>query len=436
MFLPDYYRRVLQFSKFGLDRRVFFCSFALCFCVAIHYIAKPARDAYMLQYWGTANLPWLNAGVLLLVVMVARFHERVFRRLGVIPSFPAIGLFTCLVYCVTPTMVNTFPRSTTLLLSGVVGLFNLSGLAAIWGLVDSAFHREESRRVFAFAAMGGPVGGVIGSFTADKVALQGPSTLLTIASFLILVAVFGSIPLALHVRDDEQDRRAFSIDQGLDALSLDRQGWKLAFVLRYPRILLGLAITISGMGAIVKWVFFRIGELNYLSLDARTGYFASSYLSIALITLGAQIFVVPYVLTRFGAGRGLQFLPLATLGGLIVVATLRTASSLSWATLIFMAFDYTVNQCSRELLYVPTPTEIRFKTKQYVDTAGRQSGVILANGVILLLLAVHAPAVALYAVVAFLATGWFALATVARSAHHRLIAGIDRDGSVISELAR
>jgi AAA family ATP:ADP antiporter len=401
----------------------------LFLCMIGNYLAKPVRDAYMLQFWGVANLPWLNIAVLLAVAMAAQMQAVAFHRRGPAIIAPIAGILVLL--CLGACSVLPGGREAAIVLACGVGLLNMTAYASAWGLIDSAFDENKAPRAFGPVGLGGAGGAAVGAVVAAFVARWGPPALVCGAGLTVAMFVMLSLPFSRAARAETAERRRFARAQDANESGLDYRGWRIVTTFPYTRTVLLLTATISAVGATFRWGLFRLGGLQTAGVSGYTLYFANTYGIIAVGAFLIQLFVTPVVLRRFRGGPALLLVPIIALGTAIA-AILGASAHLVWLTTVtFMALDYTTNQCARELLYVPAPIEIRTKAKQHIDTSGRQVGVIGSNVIMGMLLQADGSTAMLGVTLVAFALGWLVVANRARIAHARLVAA-NSDGDVAS----
>ena len=98
------------------------------------------------------------------------------------------------------------------------------------------------------------------------------------------------------------------------------------------------------------------------------------------VSVAVQLFVTPWLLTRFGVGSALLVLPAAVLtgsGAFLLAPSLVTGSFLNTAD---NGFAYSVHQSAREALYVPTSGEEKYHAKAFIDMFVQRFAKALAVG--------------------------------------------------------
>ena len=126
--------------------------------------------------------------------------------------------------------------------------------------------------------------------------------------------------------------------------------------------------------------------------NAYIGAFYGSYflwVNIAAVLL--QMFVAPRLVKRFGLAGVLFALPFIALGAYGFVALGATIAIVRWAKTAENGTDYSVMNTARQLLWLPTSREEKYKAKQAIDSFFVRLGDLTA------------------ALVVFAGTSWLAL---------------------------
>ena len=129
-------------------------------------------------------------------------------------------------------------------------------------------------------------------------------------------------------------------------------------------------VAIVGLYEMVSTIMafqFESTVAHYLQGDAIGVHYATVYTVTNWIAFFVQIFLTSFVMTRFGVGTALLFLPAAALTGSIgfmMAPILLLGSSLNAAD---NGFSYSINQSAKEVLYTTTTREERYKAKAFID---------------------------------------------------------------------
>jgi AAA family ATP:ADP antiporter len=336
-------------------------------------ILKPIRDTMGLAggVRDLENLFLFTLGAMALLTPAFGYLVRRFRREKFIPlayrffSLNLLGFFLVL---------RVADEGSLLMVGRVfyvwVSVFNLFVLSLFWAFMADGFGFSRSRRVFGIIAIGGTLGSMLGNgVTRLFVGLVGEA-------YLILVAILfleGSVWLVKYL--SPRFRTAGFHDEGVHDRPVAKTdgGGPLAGV--------SLMFRSSFLGGIGAYIFMYtfIGTLLYFLRsdvvatlipvrDDRTTMFADIYFWTNTLTLFGQLFVTGRFLNRFGTTVVLVALPLFVAFGATLLGTTPILGVLIVFEVTRRAGNYAFVKPARETLFTLVDRNVRYKTKNFIDT--------------------------------------------------------------------
>lgn len=103
-----------------------------------------------------------------------------------------------------------------------------------------------------------------------------------------------------------------------------------------------------------------------------------------LFSLGVQLLVTPWVHRKLGVLAGLLFLPAALLLGSAAFLLVPVLAVITFAIGSEASFSYSINQASKEILYVPLDKVSKYKGKAFIDMFVLRAAKTLGAAVVLL----------------------------------------------------
>src|SRR5262249_22891552 len=118
----------------------------------------------------------------------------------------------------------------------------------------------------------------------------------------------------------------------------------------------------------------------------------------------------------------LLFLPVLAFGIYGAIAAGAGFAMIRWLKTFENATDYSIMNSGKQMLWLPTTREEKYRAKQAIDTAFVRFGDVLATVVVITAMSLHLPLAALATVNVVLTVLWIGVAwAVAR--RHQLLAG-------------
>ncbi|MCP4572895.1 MAG: translocase [bacterium] len=358
-----------------------------------YYLIKPVREALILASGGAEIKTYASTGQALVLLGVVPLYSRLAsflprrRLIAVVLLFFATNLvvFYLLARAHVPLGVPFYLW---------VGIFNFMVVAQFWSFANDVYTPEEGKRLFAIVGFGMSAGAVSGSFIAGR--LIGP-----LGTYQLMLLSAGLLAVSLILTAVVERRRAEPVAEtsaSPDASPEDMSGPNGFVLLLRSRYLLLIAammilanlVNTTGeyvLGARVKaaqeasvaQVVRAPGQTDAAyeaAVDARTervgegiGRFYADFFSVVnLAGLLIQLFLVSRIVKWFGVRWGILVLPLVAMGGYALMALLPAMGVVRWAKTAENATDYSLQNTARNMLFLPTTRQEKYKAKQAIDT--------------------------------------------------------------------
>jgi len=426
--IPEAIARGLGLDPGEVPRAVLF--FLYFFLVTAPFaIVKSVRDASYLDDVGVRYLPWAY-GTAVLVGAAVAIHARLQARLprrgllaGSLLFFAASAAAFRYLFALDRPWI-------TLVYWLWANIFVVVLTTQFWFLVNDAFNPRQAKRLVGFLGSGGILGGVAGGLAAGFLARPGrPEDLLLAAAGLL---VLGAVVVAALFR--RLGRCAAADAPGpCPAASAHRPGFLDSFrTVRsdsYLRLLAGLALLTGIVSTLIDWQSKAVIDAvpaAKINLAAFFGRFNAGMLAAAFLF---QLALTGRFLRRFGLRTALMIYPLALLvcsGGVALWPMLGWALAAKGAD---KAFSYSIQQSSRELLYIPVAADRKYRAKVFIDVfLNRFSKTAGAGLLLLLFLLPGGPSVAVVgAASAVLIAAWLLVNVRIGKAYGRAVTGHLKD---------
>jgi len=357
-----------------------------------YYIVKPVREALILAGGGAEVKSYtaaLQAGLLLGVVpLYAALASGMSRRrlINIVTVFFA----ACLVAFYALARANTPNLGIAFFLW--VGIFNLMVIAQFWAFANDLYTPEQGKRLFVIVAFGASVGAVSGSVVAGW--LIGP---LGVQEMLLVAAVILLATLVLTNVIDARDRprRERGIDPGRAEEPIPPGGaFELVLRNRYLLLIAFLMLFLNWVNTTGEYILGRVvqraaedavaaGQTGGLDEGQFIGKFYADFFSVVNVAgVVLQLFVVSRVLKYLGVERAILFLPVLAFGGYLVLAFFPVLSAVRWVKTAENSTDYSLQNTVRQVLFLPTTREQKYKAKQAIDTFFVRAGDMLSAGLV------------------------------------------------------
>jgi AAA family ATP:ADP antiporter len=390
--------------------------------LATYYCIRPVREALILSTEGGPELKsYLAAGQAILL-------------LGLVPAYGALAdrlPRRRLLNTVTAFFIVCLAVFYGLMQAGIpiaavfflwVGIFNLMIVAQFWSFANDLYTKEQGERLFAIVAVGASLGAVLGAKLAGSlIPIFGLPQLLLVAAALLVVAVVISnlvdarersqheahlpsrlttaeLPAATGEYQIQTVEEAKKLTISLPGAGLmSRRGtFRLVFNNRYLLLIALLIMFVNWVNTTGEYILSRAvveaaeaavaaGMTGGLSESEYIGRFYSDFLFVvSLAALGLQLFVVSRLIKYVGVRVGVMVLPVLAFAGYAVLAFVPVLALVRLVKIAENATDYSIQNTVRNVLFLPTSRDEKYKAKQAIDSFFWRAGDVLSAGLVFL----------------------------------------------------
>ncbi len=374
-----------------------------------YYIIKPVREALILAEWGAEAKIYASAGQAVLLLGVVPLYSRL---AGLMNSRRLIA--TVLIFFAGCLVVFYGLAHLGLSLGIVfylwVGIFNVMVVAQFWSFANDFYTPEQGKRLFALVGFGMSAGAVLGSFvTGLLIAPLGVYQLMLLSAFILMLSLGLTLLVATRRRtitaqnDAAQDVAVKEAE--MDKPLSGRSGFALVLANRYLLLIalmmilanlvnttgeyiLSSRVTADRQAAVPEIVQTAdMSATQYLTAVAARekevgvaigGFYANFFSVVNLVGLLAQLFLVARLVGWIGVRRALVVLPLVATGGYLLMALFPVLGVARWVKTAENGTDYSLQNTVRNMLFLPTNRDEKYKAKQAIDTFFVRMGDVMA----------------------------------------------------------
>jgi ATP:ADP antiporter, AAA family len=387
--------------------------------LAAYYIIKPVREALILSGEGAEVKSYAAAGqaimLLGLVPAYGLLADRLPRR-GLLNAVTAFFVL-CLVVFYGLTKANV---SVGVVFFLWVGIFNLMIVAQFWSFANDLYTKEQGERLFVIVAFGMSLGAVVGSVLAGEIIpLVGvPQALLVAAGILIAAAAVSNVvdarerakhethlPLHLTTAELPAATGEYQVQRMEDAQKLtvslpgigpaSRRGtFRLVFGSRYLLLIAFLMLIVNWVNTTGEYILGRTvasaaeaavasGSAGGLAVPEYIARFYSEFfLVVNVVGLLVQLFVVSRILKYLGVKVAILVLPLIALTGYTILAFAPILALVRAVKIAENATDYSIQNTVRNILFLPTSRDEKYKAKQAIDSFFWRAGDVMSAALV------------------------------------------------------
>jgi len=340
--------------------------FAYSFLAMTGYnIVKPATRSQFIDSLGADNIPYVQlvAGMIMgFVIQAYTSAMRLLPRRWVFAATQVVMVGLLLVFW-SLFKTNATWVSVAFYLWGVLAGSLL--ISQFWSLANDIYDARQAKRIFGFIGGGASLGGIVGAGFAGQYARTiGTNNLLLVAA--VFLAVCGAIVSSIAMREKPTGGDApVGDEKGMSP----REAVSLLIKSKHFQII-ALVISFAAIGAGIVEQQVNMAAAQYIpGKDGRTAFLANVIFYSSIAGFLIQMTLTSRLHRLLGIGFALLLLPI-TLGGtgILMLATAALWSATT-ARVLDTSLRYTVDKTTREILFMPLPTAMKYRAKPFADVA-------------------------------------------------------------------
>jgi ATP:ADP antiporter, AAA family len=268
-----------------------------------------------------------------------------------------------------------------------VGIFSLSIIAQFWSYANDTYSKEAGDRLFPIIAIGSTLGSPVGAWITASMFEAGVAT----PSIMYLAALLLFLTAGLFLLIDRSAARRKQ-DAASAAPIGGKSGFALVFASPYIRLIALLLVLLNVVNTTGEFILSHMVTAHADTLAAAAGsfdkkayigaFYGNYFLWVNVAALVLQGFVASRLVKLFGLAGVLFALPLIAVGAYGFIALGATISIVRWAKTAENSADYSVMNTAKQLMWLPTSREEKYKAKQAVDAFFYRIGDLTAAAVV------------------------------------------------------
>lgn len=380
--------------------------------ITAYYVIKPVSRSLVLGDLGARLVPYadLICAILMgpIVTLFARLVDRVPK-----PKLVSGSFWTVIGMLVIFWQLLHWPVAW---ISGAfyiwVAIFSVLVVTLFWLVANDLYRPREAKRLFGFIGSGGILGGIVGSSIAAVGAqVLGTEHLILLSAGLLILCWLVVRRLWQLVPERSHEHAAWPAGRRDTFLSDSRGFIKLVTGSRYLLLLVALVGINKIVATLVYYQLNPFIEQTFPGQDAKTTFTGMFFGSLNVVSFIVQFFFTSWILRRWGLSVALLVLPVGVLvgaTGLLFFPVFWLAAS---TELYDGAMNYSLQQTTKEVLYLPIDRSVRYKVKPFIDMVVFRfgKGIAAIIGIVLLDVLRVPPRVLSYVAVPLL-IGWLVVA--------------------------
>lgn len=369
-----------ELKKYGMLSSIFL------FIIGTYWLMRPLKDALFMKIVGKLYIPYAKMASFVVIALLILFYSKLVdmfekHKLVYVICSAYVFMFFAVAYCLSsPTMglANTI-TSPDRILGWVIYLgiesFGSIVVALFWSFVASTTDTASAKRGYGLIIAGAQIGSIAGPTLATYAEYIGMVNLVGMAGFGIMMAPLLTMLFVKTYPVAKVDTATGKKPTG------PIEGLRLLFSKPYLMGILGVATLYEVVGTILDYQMKFIADETFQSVEKVAqflGFFGQSanLLSLVFALIGTSFFI-----RRFGLTFCLVMFPVTVAGVVTYVWLAPSLWALFGAMVAIKGLSYALNNPCKEIMYIPTSKDVKFKAKGWIDGFGGRSAKAAGSGI-------------------------------------------------------
>ncbi len=358
--------------------------------VATLWLLKSVRVTALLVHLGARETPYVRLAGVAAVGAAVFFYSIATSRLsraGVVRAASAVFAVVLVAFWLAVRIFGdelASQRSFVWATYILVDVYAVVMVQIFWTYTNDVVTQEEANKLYGVIGLGGILGGAFGGAIVDAWARHiGTEHFMLVAAGLVVAAgALASITERVLAPAPREPKR---FNGHLDSvLAGVQEVGKSRYLLLIVGVVIGyeLTATLTDFGVNVMFEHAHLGERELAKMYGRLGWISSG------VGMVAQIVLVPILLPS--KRLALLLPPLALFASVVGVVILPVLATTIVMASVDRGLNYSIQQSTRESLYVPLDDTQKYKAKAFIDMFVDHAAKGVASMLLLVLIAFEA----------------------------------------------
>jgi len=348
-----------------------------------YYLIKPVREALILALESGAEYKsYMSAAIAVVLLFAVPAYAKIVDKLPRRKLVVGVSLFFALhlMLFFAASLSPALRSEMGLLFYLWVGIFNMMVVAQFWAFANDIYGVEQGKRIFPLIALGASLGAAVGSKIASGlIPLFGLFPMLLVAAALL--ATCAALFLLADAREAARSKDVQALLAVVSTPPKSGAGaFQIVFQHRYLLLIAAFSLVFSWvnsngeylLGKLIKAAAVEAVGRNEIASSGVGAYIGAAYgeffFYVNVLGVLLQSFVVSRLIRWIGIGPAFFVLPVIALADASAVAFVPLLAVLRIGKVAENATDYSLNNTLRQMLWLVTTREMKYKAKQAVDT--------------------------------------------------------------------
>ncbi|MFH1461623.1 MAG: Npt1/Npt2 family nucleotide transporter [bacterium] len=378
-----------EIKKYGLLSMTFF------FIIGAYWLLRPLKDGFFFSTVGGEYQPTAKMFSVVIVGLLVMVYSKLVDIVEKHKLFYILGtiyavLFAIIAYIVgiptsgpnalNPAVLKFFGWATYFIIESFGSII----VALFWSFTASISDTKSAKKGYSLVVVGAQIGAIFGPFMATNAKTLGLRVLFAIGAVSIILMMLTVKYFMKIMPKSELEINKKEIKSEEKPKTGFMEGLKLLLTRPYLLGIFAVVTIYEVVGTIVDYQMKMQAQAlpQYASRESLTAFLGIFGMAANTLALLMALLGTGYMMKKMGLRFCLLTFPIVlgtAVAGLYIAFTFGNLNPamLLWATFAVMmiakGLSYALNNPSKEMMYIPTSKDAKFKSKGWIDMFGSRS---------------------------------------------------------------
>ncbi len=254
-----------------------------------------------------------------------------------------------------------------------VDMFTVLTIPTFWAFVNDLTSPEEAKKGYSLVVFSAQVGALITTLAGRFLACDSSNNHYITLISIVFLLIFGSMIYLLmknvgreYLKGYESDRKIVSEKHKVPFL----KGLVLIGTSPYVAGIFFLTAFHEILSSVMKFCLYRTVEASFVGNKAAIVSFLFDYALVIQIVSCTFSFSGSFFQNYLGVRACILGYPLFLMGCVVVMKFFPSLMVVGGAVAFIQGLHYALNKPCREILYIPTTKEVKYKSKAWIEVFG------------------------------------------------------------------
>ena len=367
-------------GRFGLLAGVFFL------IIGAYWTMRTMKNAIFMKVVGSAGLPYATMVTMIFMVVLVMIYAKL---VDVMERHKLLYVFAITYGFVVLAIAYFINHPTIGIPNPVIGKFRLFGwfvflaiesfamlaVTMFWSFVASSMDTVSAKRGYPIIFFVGQVGSLLGCMVGTRATKIGLSKLLFFAALSIFLI---PILIKLFVKWYSTEPAGQVHEEKATGLV---EGLRLLLTKPYVMGIFVVATIYEVINVIFEYQLNVLENYTYRSASGVTEFEAIFGMMVNGLSLGFALLGTSFFLRNFGLRMCLVIYPITVACSICGIWLFYGLWGVALGLAAIKGLSFALNNPTKEILYIPTSRDVKFKAKSWIDIFGNRFTKGLGSGI-------------------------------------------------------